>query len=193
MTSTPQVQGCLTGLITSRTTEMDSLKSITEVADGLARHDTNGEDMDESSPVLHSVIWMTAASPMWEYTTDLVLLKVHNLLAIRGIVYRDIGAGNVMLARVGETAREGEEVFLTEFESATVPSGLPLEVEENNALWQVPQDGNTEVLATAGQNKMLVLSKSLRDATMQAVCSTCWPVPSPFGNLKGRNTSPPLP
>jgi len=83
---------------------------------------------DKFSPILHRYLWRTVSKPMWEYTSDLELLKgylaalkAHEALKNKGILHRDINADNILLAKDSAKVKPGEEGFLIDFEFASIP------------------------------------------------------------------------
>ncbi len=131
------------------------------------------EDVDNPLPVLHRVVWSTLGKPMWEYSSDLELLKgfraaiigessslaplalkytiidmsfplAHETLVKRDILHRDISAGNVLLAKDLTRVSPGCEGFLTDFEFATVPPGLEFEETKRVPPITMPGGGSAE-------------------------------------------------
>ncbi|THH07610.1 hypothetical protein EW146_g9263 [Bondarzewia mesenterica] len=84
-------------------------------------------DPSAVTPVLHRLIISTAGRPLWEYSSDLELLKGmravldgHRFLYDQGILHRDISAGNILLAAHPLNAPQGHEGFITDLEFARV-------------------------------------------------------------------------
>lgn len=85
-----------------------------------------GDALDASAPtpVLHRLLLSTVGRPLWQYSSDVELLKGmraalegHRFLCEQGILHRDISAGNILLA-AGSSAPPGCEGFITDLEFA---------------------------------------------------------------------------
>ncbi|ETW80102.1 hypothetical protein HETIRDRAFT_321835 [Heterobasidion irregulare TC 32-1] len=81
-------------------------------------------DAFAQTPVLHRLILSTVGRPLWEYSSDVELLKGlraalegHRFLYEQGILHRDISAGNILLAE-DRNAPPGSEGFITDLEYA---------------------------------------------------------------------------
>ncbi|ETW80096.1 hypothetical protein HETIRDRAFT_419686 [Heterobasidion irregulare TC 32-1] len=77
------------------------------------------------TPVLHRLIVSTLGRPLWEYSSDLELMKGmraalegHQFLYKQGILHRDISAGNILLAADPTSVPAGHEGFITDLEFA---------------------------------------------------------------------------
>ncbi|KDR72581.1 hypothetical protein GALMADRAFT_1343166 [Galerina marginata CBS 339.88] len=83
-------------------------------------------DDDDPTPVLHRLLLGTLGRPMWEYRSDRELLTgfhdaliAHRNLYDRGILHRDISAGNILLIEAQNAPIRG---FLSDLEFARVKS-----------------------------------------------------------------------
>ncbi|KAI0960870.1 hypothetical protein AcV7_000129 [Taiwanofungus camphoratus] len=77
--------------------------------------------------VLHRLSLYSVGRPLWHYHTDEELiigfraaLQAHKRLAQKGILHRDISAGNILLAPPGQSVQAGFEGFLTDFDLASL-------------------------------------------------------------------------
>ncbi|THH15946.1 hypothetical protein EW146_g4616 [Bondarzewia mesenterica] len=84
-------------------------------------------DPSAVTPVLHRLITSTTGRPLWEYSSDLELLKGmraaldgHRFLYDQGILHGDISAANILLAVHPLNAPPGHEGFITDLEFARV-------------------------------------------------------------------------
>ncbi|GBE88090.1 hypothetical protein SCP_1203190 [Sparassis crispa] len=80
---------------------------------------------EKETPVLHRLFLNTIGRPIWEYSTEIEVLKGilgamrgHEFLYKQGILHRDVSAGNVMLPQ--QPAEPGCEGFLTDLEFARI-------------------------------------------------------------------------
>ncbi|EPQ50815.1 hypothetical protein GLOTRDRAFT_50043, partial [Gloeophyllum trabeum ATCC 11539] len=90
----------------------------------------------EDSPVLHRLILRSVGRPLWEYNSDLELLKgwlaalnAHEFLSSRKVLHRDVSPGNILLAADPEKAEAGSEGFLSDLEYAHIQDILETKVE----------------------------------------------------------------
>ncbi|KAH9942890.1 hypothetical protein B0H21DRAFT_810613 [Amylocystis lapponica] len=81
-------------------------------------------DDARNTPILHRLLTRTYGRPMWEYDSELELLKGfraalegHRFLTEQGILHRDISAGNVLLSAAAQP-ENGHEGFITDIEFA---------------------------------------------------------------------------
>ncbi|KAH9943551.1 hypothetical protein B0H21DRAFT_491393 [Amylocystis lapponica] len=81
-------------------------------------------DDAKDTPILHRLLTRTYGRSMWEYDSELELLKGfraalegHRFLSEQGILHRDISAGNVLLSAAAQP-ENGYEGFITDIESA---------------------------------------------------------------------------
>ncbi|KAH9943569.1 hypothetical protein B0H21DRAFT_492197 [Amylocystis lapponica] len=81
-------------------------------------------DDARDTPILHRLLTRTYGRPMWEYDSELELLKGfraalegHRFLTEQGILHRDISAGNVLLSAAAQP-ENGHEGFITDIEFA---------------------------------------------------------------------------
>ncbi|KAF8056590.1 hypothetical protein FPV67DRAFT_643244 [Lyophyllum atratum] len=85
----------------------------------------------DKSTVLHRLVLTTTGHPLWEYSSEMELLKAvraatlaHRFLWDQGILHRNISAGNILLAKDSNPAQNGAGGFLTDFEFARLPSEI---------------------------------------------------------------------
>ncbi|KAI0935651.1 hypothetical protein AcV5_004012 [Taiwanofungus camphoratus] len=126
-----------------------AIYSIIGNVEGVAQFDTGGDVMFPSrisgaanritieqlrrgmrttrNSVLHRLSLYSVGRPLWHYHTDEELiigfraaLQAHKRLAQKGILHRDISAGNILLAPPGQSVQAGFEGFLTDFDLASL-------------------------------------------------------------------------
>ncbi|KAF8067467.1 hypothetical protein FPV67DRAFT_1137104 [Lyophyllum atratum] len=97
----------------------------------LAEFFTGQKSTANKSPILHRLVLTTVGRPLWEYASEIELLKAirgatlaHRFLWDQGILHRNISAGNILLAKDSNTAQNGAGGFLTDFEFARLPSEI---------------------------------------------------------------------
>ncbi|KAF8056583.1 hypothetical protein FPV67DRAFT_1677961 [Lyophyllum atratum] len=91
-----------------------------------------GRDSTEhESRVLHRLVVNTIGRPLWDYSSEMELLKAvraatfaHRFLWDQGILHRDINAVNILLAKDFNAAPDGAEGILADFQFARLPSEI---------------------------------------------------------------------
>ncbi|KAF8579377.1 hypothetical protein K439DRAFT_1416273 [Ramaria rubella] len=98
-------------------TDTDRLITVSHLRD-------KGTNNEGNTPILHRLVFNTLGRPLWDYKTEIELLKglraalaAHRFLSEQGILHRDVSAGNIMLSARNDPPM-GSEGFLMDMEFA---------------------------------------------------------------------------